>query len=191
MPAKQFSRLVLSPSLCVRSPSEICAALSSILQRCWLFSMLLAINQAGVRNCLKRLLASCTGAYTVSRPACRSEADVVGTACALKAYMPRGFLVYCIRHLCCIVAVAAIIRLIQFLLPSSDTSIVSVYVRCSWLTWLLCPLQTMPPRRKGEHEEDEGLCSICMDRPLEAQISGCDHQVRLPSDPHPLLSCCM
>ena len=38
-------------------------------------------------------------------------------------------------------------------------------------------MQTMPSRRKGEGEEDEGLCSICMDRPLEAQISGCDHQV--------------
>ena len=39
----------------------------------------------------------------------------------------------------------------------------------------------MPLRRKGEREEDEGLCSICMDRPLEAQISGCDHQVYLHS----------
>ena len=189
MPAKQFSRLVLSPSLCVRSPSEICAALSSILQRCMLALQHAVRNQAGVKNCLKRPQASCTSAYTVSRHACRSEAAVVATACALKAYMPRGFLVYCICHLCCIMAVAAMIPLIQFLLPSSDTSIVSVYVRCSRL---LCPLQTMPPRRKGEHEEDEGLCSICMDRPLEAQISGCDHQVRLPSDPHPLLlSCCM
>ena len=40
----------------------------------------------------------------------------------------------------------------------------------------------MPSRRKGDREEDEGLCSICMDRTLEAQISGCDHQV--------LLHCC-
>lgn len=39
--------------------------------------------------------------------------------------------------------------------------------------------KTMPARRKGEGEEDEGLCSICMDRPLEAQISGCDHQMCL------------
>ncbi len=38
-------------------------------------------------------------------------------------------------------------------------------------------LQTMTLRRKGDGDEDEGLCSICMDRPLEAQISGCDHQV--------------
>ncbi|KAA6426932.1 MAG: hypothetical protein FRX49_03256, partial [Trebouxia sp. A1-2] len=28
----------------------------------------------------------------------------------------------------------------------------------------------------GDNDEDEGLCSICMDRPLEAQIAGCDHQ---------------
>ncbi|KAL3152402.1 hypothetical protein ABBQ32_001454 [Trebouxia sp. C0010 RCD-2024] len=39
--------------------------------------------------------------------------------------------------------------------------------------------KTMPPGRSGEREEDEGLCSICMDRPLEAQISGCDHQICL------------
>lgn len=30
---------------------------------------------------------------------------------------------------------------------------------------------------KDAAEEDEGLCSICMDRPLEAQIAGCEHEV--------------
>ncbi|KAL0026010.1 hypothetical protein WJX79_000976 [Trebouxia sp. C0005] len=39
--------------------------------------------------------------------------------------------------------------------------------------------KTMPSRRKGDNDEDEGLCSICMDRPLEAQIAGCDHQMCL------------
>ncbi|DBB10598.1 TPA: hypothetical protein ACH3X3_007111 [Trebouxia sp. C0006] len=39
--------------------------------------------------------------------------------------------------------------------------------------------KTMPSRRRGDNDEDEGLCSICMDRPLEAQIAGCDHQMCL------------
>ena len=42
---------------------------------------------------------------------------------------------------------------------------------------VLLVIQTLPSQRRGEGDEDEGLCSICMDRPLEAQISGCDHQV--------------
>ena len=32
-------------------------------------------------------------------------------------------------------------------------------------------------RHKALSDEEEGLCSICMDRPLEAQIAGCEHQV--------------
>lgn len=49
---------------------------------------------------------------------------------------------------------------------------------CSQLTRASCWLQQDAVlRRNALSDEDEGLCSICMDRPLEAQIAGCEHQV--------------
>ena len=126
-----------------------------------------------------------------NRHAHRSEAApaMMVTACVPKAYLPRGLgqnTVYfsSVLHcgICCYDPTGTIA-----LAFNRHWHCVELRQVCSRLTWLLCSLQTMPPRRKGDREEDEGLCSICMDRPLEAQISGCDHQVLLPSDLPPLL----